>query len=64
MARLKTRFLLAATLALSSGGLFLAAAAPSAGAAAPTAAGRRSKLTVRSYGSGRSHQPCRAARTG
>ena len=40
MARLKIRFLLAATLALSSGGLFLAAAAPAAGAAAaPAAAG-------------------------
>jgi len=41
MARLKIRFLLAATLALSTGGLFLAAAAPAAGAAAaPAAAGK------------------------
>jgi hypothetical protein len=40
MARLKIRFLLAATLAISSGGLFLAAAAPAAPAvAAPAAAG-------------------------
>ena len=40
MARLKIRFLLAATLAISSGGLFLAAAAPAApAAAAPAAAG-------------------------
>src|SRR5215471_8365270 len=34
MAGLRIRFLLAATLALSTGGLFLAAAAPAAGAAA------------------------------
>jgi len=41
MARLKIRFLLAATLGLSTGGLFLATAGPAAGAAsAPAAAGR------------------------
>jgi hypothetical protein len=38
MARLKIRLLLSATLALSTGGLFLAAAAPAAGAAAAPAA--------------------------
>jgi hypothetical protein len=39
MAALRIRFLLAATLALGTGGLFLAAAAPAAGAtAAPAAA--------------------------
>ena len=37
MARLKIRLLLSATLALSTGGLFLAAAAPAAGAAAAPA---------------------------
>ena len=54
MARLKIRLLLSATLALSTGGLFLAAAAPAAGAAAAPAAVGGSPL----------HRPCCELRQG
>jgi hypothetical protein len=54
MARLKIRFLLAATLGLSSGGLFLATAAP----------GRRGGGRAHGGGGDRLHRPSRELRQG